>query len=183
MRSFQAQTNESIVLSAHTSIRVIIPRLVNAALLAALFWLLMEGVVFAMVSLFAQPHLATSAIPVESLSATIHIKPFAQWGFAALLALGILGHLGRALGTRLTLTNQRLLLQQGLLARRMDEIDLRTISDTSSTQSVLHRLLGIGTVRVHSNDRTHPLLTLPGLRKPHQLREALRRQVYHKAQR
>ena len=61
------------------------------------------------------------------------------------------------------LTDRRLLHREGVLARRHFRIELIDIDDVSHTQSLWQRLVGVGDIVVHSNDRSHPELLMRGI--------------------
>lgn len=84
--------------------------------------------------------------------------------------------------TKYRLTNQRLVVEQGILSRTLDEVDLRTVDDSGFSQSPLERLQGIGTVWVVSSDRLTPRLTLRGIPDPRSLRERIRENAYRMSQ-
>ena len=73
--------------------------------------------------------------------------------------------------TMYRLTTQRLVVEQGILSRTLDEVDLRTVDDSGFSQSPLERLQGIGTVWVLASDRSTPRLALRGIPDPRALRE------------
>ncbi len=75
---------------------------------------------------------------------------------------------------RFTLTNQRLRIESGIIARRVEEIELYRVIDSAADQSVIQRLLGVGTVVVVSNDERNPQATLPWVPGPRDLRERVR---------
>jgi uncharacterized membrane protein YdbT with pleckstrin-like domain len=62
--------------------------------------------------------------------------------FAAVALTGLL----RRRSTTYTITNQRLTIQIGLLSRELHETRLERVQNVSTRQSLLERLLGIGTV-------------------------------------
>ena len=84
--------------------------------------------------------------------------------------------------TRYRLTNQRLVVEQGILSRTLDEVDLRTVDDSGFSQSVLERMQGIGTVWIVASDRTTPRLALAGIPDPRVLREKIRENAYRMSQ-
>ena len=84
--------------------------------------------------------------------------------------------------TKYRLTNQRLVVEQGILSRTLDEVDLRTVDDSGFSQSPLERLQGIGTVWVLASDRSTPRLTLRGIQDPRVLREKIRENAYRMSQ-
>src|SRR5262249_61291801 len=65
--------------------------------------------------------------------------------------------------THYRLTNQRLMVEQGILNRTLDEVDLRTVDDSGFSQAPLERLQNIGTVWIIASDRSTPRLTLRGI--------------------
>ena len=85
--------------------------------------------------------------------------------------------------TMYTVTNQRVLVETGVLTKSVQEIDMRLIDDTTFFQSFLHRLLGIGQVTVMSSDKTTPSYTMRGVRDPRGVRELIRTHSYHASQR
>jgi len=84
--------------------------------------------------------------------------------------------------THYRLTNQRLIVEQGILNRTLDEVDLRTVDDSGFSQSPLERLQGIGTVWIIASDRSTPRLTLRGIPDPRALREKIRENAYRMSQ-
>lgn len=81
------------------------------------------------------------------------------------------------LSVRYTLTNQRLFIKTGLIARNIEEIELFRIKDVKVEQSVVQRILGYGTITVISNDETAPLLYLTGVSNPVKKKEQIRARV------
>ncbi|HEY1333738.1 MAG TPA: PH domain-containing protein [Myxococcaceae bacterium] len=84
--------------------------------------------------------------------------------------------------TKYRLTNQRLVVEQGILSRTLDEVDLRTVDDSGFSQSPLERLQGIGTVWVVASDRSTPRVALRGISDPRALREKIRENAYRMSQ-
>lgn len=85
---------------------------------------------------------------------------------AALLImwLGILvAYARRRLGVRYRLTSQRFFHERGILRHVTDRIEVIDIDDVTCTQGPVERILGIGTIRLSSSDRTHPELVLGGI--------------------
>ena len=85
--------------------------------------------------------------------------------------------------TQYTVTNQRVLIEQGIFSKTVDEIDLRYVDDSSFTQSLLDRLLGIGSVTLVSSDKTTPRFMLRSIRDPRGVREKIRAEAYQASQR
>ena len=76
------------------------------------------------------------------------------------------------------ITNQRILIENGVLSRQIDEIDMRTVEDLEFRQSLVERLLGIGNITVVSADRTAARVRLVGVERPRELRELIRTSAY-----
>ena len=85
--------------------------------------------------------------------------------------------------TRYRLTNQRLVVESGLVSRTLGEVDLRSVEDLVFRQGPMERLLGIGRVSVVSSDRNAPRLLLVGVKDPKGTRELIRTQAYAATQR
>lgn len=90
------------------------------------------------------------------------------WGIlAALIVLpwlynaAVLGY--RRFSVRYVLTTQRFIHESGLLRRVNDRIEVLDMDDISFEQGAIERLVGVGTIRIVSSDRSHPDLTLPGI--------------------
>lgn len=60
-------------------------------------------------------------------------------------------------------TTQRLIHRRGIVRVSTDRIELIDVDDISYTQGLVERMLGVGTVLVHSSDRSHPELKLRGI--------------------
>lgn len=88
----------------------------------------------------------------------------------------------RLRSTKYRLTNQRLLVEQGILSRSLDEVDLRTIDDSGFSQSPLERVQGIGTVWIVASDRHTPRLAMRGIQDPRSIRELIRENAYRMTQ-
>ena len=80
-------------------------------------------------------------------------------------------------------TNQRVIVEQGVFSKRVDEIDLRYIDDSTFTQSLIERILGIGSVTLMSSDTSTPSYVLRSIRDPRGVRELIRAQAYQSSQR
>jgi uncharacterized membrane protein YdbT with pleckstrin-like domain len=76
------------------------------------------------------------------------------------------------------ITNQRILIESGVLSRQIEEIDMRNVEDLVYRQSVVERMLGVGDITIISADRTTARMRLVGLEKPRELRELIRTTAY-----
>jgi membrane protein YdbS with pleckstrin-like domain len=84
--------------------------------------------------------------------------------------------------TRYKVTDQRVVVERGILSRSLEEIDLRYVDDSGFSQSPLERLQGIGTVWLISSDKSMPRLQLQGIKDPRAIREMIREQAYRMSQ-
>ena len=79
------------------------------------------------------------------------------WGGLALL-LAI-----RKLSVRYKLTSQRFVHRSGILKQVTDRIEVIDMDDVTYEQGIIQRMLGVGTIRIASSDRSHPELVLIGI--------------------
>lgn len=71
------------------------------------------------------------------------------------------------------LTNQRLIVITGIFSKRVDEIELFRIVDSSTTQSLVDRWANIGNIYVSSTDKTGNIL-MEKIPSPYLVRDSLR---------
>ena len=79
--------------------------------------------------------------------------------------------------TRYAMSEDRLFLSKGFFSIKDEEILLYRIRDIQTTRTLWQRLLGVGTVKVVSSDKTMPNLELKNIKKPLEAKELLHRQV------
>jgi uncharacterized membrane protein YdbT with pleckstrin-like domain len=79
----------------------------------------------------------------------------------ALYSLVVLGY--RKLSVHYLLTNQRFIHESGFLSRTTNRIEVLDMDDISFEQGLVERMLGVGTIRIHSSDVSHPELFLRGI--------------------
>jgi membrane protein YdbS with pleckstrin-like domain len=79
--------------------------------------------------------------------------------------------------TRYTITSQRLRIVTGVLSRHTEEIELYRVRDTGISQSLLQRIVGIGTLTMQTTDASMPNVVLGNISDAHAVRETLRRIV------
>lgn len=78
---------------------------------------------------------------------------------------------------KMTLTTQRLRIEEGVLSKKIDEVELYRIKDTQLKQSFIDRMLGLGTVEIVSSDETNPVLHIRSIKNARDMREKLRQCV------
>ena len=87
-------------------------------------------------------------------------------------------HLGLPLSfTRYMLSEDRLFLEKGLLNLKVDEVLLYRVQDLVLTMTLGQRIFGVGTVCVHSSDKSVPHLDLVNVKKPREVKELIHRLV------
>lgn len=79
----------------------------------------------------------------------------------------------RKLSVAYRLTNRRFFHEKGILRRVTDRIELIDIDDITVEQSIIDRLVGVGTLKITSSDRTHPELILPGIKDARQVADLI----------
>ncbi len=90
------------------------------------------------------------------------------WGVWAVISVvlwgGFAGQLAyRKLTYKYQLTTQRFVHEKGLLKRVTDRIEVIDIDDVSVEQRLIERMVGVGTIKLISSDRSHPVLMLRGI--------------------
>ncbi len=79
--------------------------------------------------------------------------------------------------TTYTLTSQRLQKRWGIFPRRLEEVELYRVKDTNCTRTLLERLLGVGTLTLHTSDKTADVMSIRWIPSPEGLRELIREHV------
>lgn len=117
---------------------------------------------------------------------TMELIRFGFWVVVAALLVELLwfaAGLIRLRSTEYTITTQRIMTESGIVSKTLSEIDLRYVDDSSFFQGFLDRILGIGSVYVHSSDASSPSFTLRSIRGPRDVREMIRTHAYQASQR
>jgi len=78
---------------------------------------------------------------------------------------------------RYRITNYRIDFERGIFSRDIDTLELWHVEDLHFHQSLLDRILGVGSILVESHDQTLPKLDLKGLPNPRPLYETLKQRV------
>jgi Bacterial PH domain/zinc-ribbon domain len=113
-----------------------------------------------------------------------------RWITIGLLAIGLVPALvalplavARLKSTHYKVTNQRILVEEGMASKSLIEIDMRSVDDTEFHQTFFERIFGIGEVWVVSTDKVAPKAVLHGIHDPRQTRELIRANAYQASQR
>ena len=70
----------------------------------------------------------------------------------------------RTLGKRYRITSQRVVVENGVFSKRMDQIDLYRVVDFAVERSFGQRIMGTGTLVLEAMDKTTPELRIEGIR-------------------
>lgn len=79
--------------------------------------------------------------------------------------------------TRYLLSEDRLFCEKGLLNLKAEEVLLYRVQDLELTMSLGQRIFGVGTVCVHSSDKSMPHLHLRNIKNPRQVKELIHQNV------
>lgn len=79
--------------------------------------------------------------------------------------------------TRYALSDDRLFLSTGCLSVRDEEILLYRIRDISLHRTLGQRLCGVGTITIHSSDKSTPVLQIKNVKHPYDVKELLHQSV------
>lgn len=78
---------------------------------------------------------------------------------------------------RYRVSNYRIDYERGILVRKIDTLELWHVEDISFQQSLIERMLGVGTITVLSHDESTPRLELSGIPRPRPLFDALKQRI------
>ena len=79
--------------------------------------------------------------------------------------------------TRYSLSEDRLFCETGFLNLKSDEVLLYRVQDLELTMTLGQRIFGVGTVCVHSSDKSMPHLDLKNVKHPRQVKELIHQSV------
>ena len=79
--------------------------------------------------------------------------------------------------TKYSLSEDRLFCEKGLLNLKADEVLLYRVQDLELTISLGQRIFGVGTVCVHSSDKSIPHLDLKNVKNPREVKELIHQNV------
>lgn len=75
--------------------------------------------------------------------------------------------------TKYSLDETRLFIFTGFLNQREEEIQLYRIRDVSLSRKLGQRMFGVGSVIIHSSDRTTPILELKNIKNSREVKEMI----------
>ena len=79
--------------------------------------------------------------------------------------------------TRYSLSEDRLFCETGFLNLKSDEVLLYRVRDLELTMTLGQRIFGVGTVCVHSSDKSVPHLDLKNIKNPREVKELIHQNV------
>lgn len=102
------------------------------------------------------------------------------WVWAAMAIVGIIFWIIPFLITksiRYRISNYRIDFERGLIARNINTLELWHVEDLSFHQSILDRIIGIGSIRILSHDDNMPNLYMRGLPNARKIFEELKQRI------
>ncbi|QDH23632.1 PH domain-containing protein [Saccharibacillus brassicae] len=75
---------------------------------------------------------------------------------------------------RYTITSQRLIVTTGLIGKKSEELELVRVKDITLEKTAMDRMMGVGTITVHSSDPTTPTVLLEDVRDAEKVKDLLR---------
>lgn len=76
--------------------------------------------------------------------------------------------------TRFTLTDQRLIVSNGIFTKKTNETELYRVRDTSIEEPFFFRMFGVGNVIIYSTDEAEGKLHFNAYNKPHWIKDQIR---------
>jgi uncharacterized membrane protein YdbT with pleckstrin-like domain len=142
------------------------------------------GMVLVLVAIPLLTQFFASTMP--DLERASGMRRFEWYATAVLLVIQAIAFLIawiRLHSTMYRVTNQRVLVEQGIFSKTVDEIDLRYVEDSTFNQNLVERILGIGSVTLMSSDKNTPRYVLRSIKDPRGVREMIRAEAYQSSQR
>ena len=107
---------------------------------------------------------------IATASASGHVQDgWVAAGVLIVFALVILVGLIRRIATTYTITNRRLTIDVGLLSRDLHQTRLERVQNVNARQSLLERLLGVGSVDFDTAGESGFDFTFAGVAHPHRI--------------
>lgn len=76
--------------------------------------------------------------------------------------------------TKFTLTDQRLIVSNGIFTKRTNETELYRVRDTTIEEPFFYRMFGVGNVIIYSTDEKEGQLHFNAYNKPHWIKDQIR---------
>lgn len=159
LRAMEIRPGERVVFQGHPSWRGILSFYLKGLLLA-----LLGGAVAALVTLIASGLSVGIAIAVA----------------AAIVVLVVLVGLIKRVATTYTITNQRLHIRRGIVARKIQQTRIERVQNVNVAQSVLDRILQVGKVDFDTAGTDDADFSFAGVSQPEEVMQAVE-QAQHEA--
>jgi uncharacterized membrane protein YdbT with pleckstrin-like domain len=95
--------------------------------------------------------------------------------FLVLFALDVLVGFVRRVSTKYTITNQRLRIERGILAKHVQQTRIERVQNVNTNQTFVSRILRVGTVDFDTAGTDDSDFTFIGVGNPHEVVEAVDR--------
>ena len=76
-----------------------------------------------------------------------------------------------------TLTEEKLLVDTGILSTKQEEIKLYRMMDLTLRRSIFQRIFGVGTIHICAADKTSPEFDIKDIKKPFEVKEKLSKMI------
>lgn len=129
---------------------------------------------------FIGEHLLYGLCTIAGLALLVYLlaQGSSVWYLAfVLIGFGIVATLVRIVRTitmRWKITSQRIQTERGILAKKIDVLELYRVEDIVYTQSLLQRILGEATIKLVALDQTTPTMFINGINNHRDIYERLR---------
>lgn len=120
----------------------------------------------------------------QAVGTSLH-QPLIIAGVALFAAAGImLGYVIISVKTmRYKITNKLIERESGILVKRIDALDLGRVKDVQMSQSVVDRIVNVGTIEIYSTDKSDPDMLVEAIPYARPVYERLRDAVIEISQR
>ena len=79
--------------------------------------------------------------------------------------------------TNYTVTNQRIIVEKGILTKRTIEFEFFRIRDISVKRNIIERMFGFGDITIHSTDVSNPVFVLKNIKDSASVKDMIREAV------
>ncbi|MGZ5287733.1 MAG: PH domain-containing protein [Flavisolibacter sp.] len=76
--------------------------------------------------------------------------------------------------TKLTITDERIIVSEGILNKTTNETELYRVRDTTIKEPFFYRIFGLGTIVVFTTDEANATHNFIGYKKPHWVKDQIR---------
>lgn len=77
-------------------------------------------------------------------------------------------------GIHYKITNQRIIITDGIIGKSQEEIELHKIRDFSVSQNIVEKMSNVGSVTIYSIDRRLPTITIRNIPQPIKVKDIIR---------